>query len=376
MVRDPMQRCGHFVPGLRSQPWWDATAFPVAQALTAAADDITAEFEDFVLSGSLRLHPQSHGGPRTPLTTGNWNIVDLWAGGQRNAHNAMHAPVTMRILMSEPAVVSSQAGLAYFSILAPGAHVSAHCGPTNARLRIHLGLHVPPDSRIRVGRQARRWQSGRCLIFDDSWEHEVWNDSARPRSVLIVDIAHPDLPQRTGKGSQPGQVPSTRRREGGGERAGWLPRQPSARRRPAAECLDETLLAVGTSRAAAIRDAACRAAAQRFAQPKPVPQPWSWLTPQLAELGQHDALDLVQASAILWRSHPGQDTAAQAVLRRWPPASQAGLLGRLARLPDVATRAEFLAAYERQPGAPPFGATVPMLVSATRAAWRAAAARR
>lgn len=376
MTRDPMQRCGHFVPGLRSRPWWDAAAFPVAQALATAAGAITAEFEDFVLAGRLRRHPQSHGGPRAPLTTGTWNIVDLWAGGQRNAQNAIHAPVTMQILMAEPAVVTSQAGLAYFSILAPGAHVSSHCGPTNARLRIHLGLHVPPGSRIRVGPQIRRWRSGCCLVFDDSWEHEVWNDSARPRSVLIVDIAHPDLAQRTGACVRPSGVPSARRDEAGGERAGWLPEQSPVQRRPATECLDETLLAVGASRAAAIRVAAHRDAAQRFAQPELISRPWSWLTPQLVELGQHEALDLVQASAILWRGHPGQDAAAQALLRRWPPASQAGLMGRLMRLPDVATRAELLAAYEEQPGAPSFGATVPLLVSATRAAWRAAAARR
>ncbi|MGH7558102.1 MAG: aspartyl/asparaginyl beta-hydroxylase domain-containing protein [Gemmatimonadota bacterium] len=85
------------------------------------------------------------------------------------------------------------AGLVYFSRLTPGAHIAPHCGPTNARLRCHLGLEVPPGARLRVGADHRAWQEGRCLVFEDSFEHEVWNDADRPRLVLILDVWHPDL---------------------------------------------------------------------------------------------------------------------------------------------------------------------------------------
>lgn len=371
MEPDPMQRCEHFVAGLRSQPWWDPADFPLVQALEAAAGDIRTELEDYVLAGTLRRHPQSHGGPRAPLTAGNWNIVELCSGGRRHAGNAIHAPVTMGILMAEPAVVTNRAGLAYFSVLDSHAHVDAHCGPTNARLRIHLGLHVPPDSRIRVGHAARHWQSGRCLVFDDSWEHEVWNDSPIPRSVLIVDIVHPDLrPEQDteapgGSRSQPvADGPPHRQREG------WLPDRRDAGPRPPHELLDEALAAVGTSRAAAIRAAAQHARLQPLARPGLVPRPWSRLASLLQGLDQEEALDLVQACAVLWRGDRGQEAAARAVLDRWPPPMMADLVRRLVRLPDIAARAEFLAAYERQQNSPPFGATAPLLVTAARTAGR------
>ncbi|XP_056290758.1 aspartyl/asparaginyl beta-hydroxylase-like [Pseudoliparis swirei] len=83
----------------------------------------------------------------------------------------------------------------------PGTHVWPHTGPTNCRLRIHLGLVVPPEGcRIRVTNQTRRWEEGRVLVFDDSFEHEVWQDASSFRLILIVDVWHPELtaPQRQG----------------------------------------------------------------------------------------------------------------------------------------------------------------------------------
>ena len=31
------------------------------------------------------------------------------------------------------------------------------------------------------------------MVFDDSFEHEVWHDGDSPRLVLIADIWHPEL---------------------------------------------------------------------------------------------------------------------------------------------------------------------------------------
>ena len=84
-------------------------------------------------------------------------------------------------------------GSHFFSRLAPGTHLSAHCGPSNFRLRCHLGLVVPPGVRIRVADETREWREGECLIFDDSYEHEVWHDGGADRVVLICDLWHPDV---------------------------------------------------------------------------------------------------------------------------------------------------------------------------------------
>jgi len=75
----------------------------------------------------------------------------------------------------------------------PVAHVWPHTGPTNCRIRAHLGLVIPPGPRIRVTNETRQWIEGKFIVFDDSFEHEVWHDGTSLRLVLIVDIWHPDL---------------------------------------------------------------------------------------------------------------------------------------------------------------------------------------
>ena len=82
-------------------------------------------------------------------------------------------------------------GSAYFSLLQPKTHLKAHCGPTNLRLRMHFGLFVPKGCRIRVHDETRAWNEGECLLFDDSFEHEVWHDGTGDRIVLICDMWHP-----------------------------------------------------------------------------------------------------------------------------------------------------------------------------------------
>jgi aspartate beta-hydroxylase len=73
-------------------------------------------------------------------------------------------------------------------------HIDSHRGPTNLRLRCHLALKVPEgDCAIRVGEKTRKWHEGRCLVFDDYFDHEAWNHTEEDRVVLIVDIWHPGL---------------------------------------------------------------------------------------------------------------------------------------------------------------------------------------
>eukprot|EP00300_Choanocystis_sp_HF-7_P010667 c17077_g1_i1.p1 GENE.c17077_g1_i1~~c17077_g1_i1.p1 ORF type:complete len:144 (-),score=34.38 c17077_g1_i1:20-451(-) len=113
---------------------------------------------------------------------------------------------------------------AFFSVLSPGAVIKPHSSPCNLRLRCHLPLRVPSASPtspspssppaagapvvvdssnsntkhglvcgIRVGDEVRPWEEGRLLVFDDCFEHEVWNLSNEERVVLLFDLWHPDL---------------------------------------------------------------------------------------------------------------------------------------------------------------------------------------
>ena len=80
-----------------------------------------------------------------------------------------------------------------FSLLKPHTHIPAHVGVSNARLVVHLPLILPPDCRFRVGNEVREWRVGQALVFDDTIEHEAWNDSDALRVNLIFDIWHPAL---------------------------------------------------------------------------------------------------------------------------------------------------------------------------------------
>ena len=63
----------------------------------------------------------------------------------------------------------------------------------NTRLICHLPLIVPPNCRLRVGNEVRNVEAGKMLIFDDSIEHEAWNDSDETRVILLFEIWRPEL---------------------------------------------------------------------------------------------------------------------------------------------------------------------------------------
>ena len=101
-----------------------------------------------------------------------------------------------------PAKTCSRGQIKY-SVIHPGAHIWPHCGPTNCRIRSHLGLKIPPGLKIRVAQQTRTWEEGKFIIFDDSFEHEVWHDGNEFRLVLIVDFWHPELTEQQRKTISP-----------------------------------------------------------------------------------------------------------------------------------------------------------------------------
>jgi len=124
------------------------------------------------------------------ISTGdNWKTFVFHVFGDRIDANCARCPETARLLEQVPNLRN-----AWFSILAPGYRIPPHQGPTNGIIRIHLGLIVPRDSdrcRIRVDNEVFGWQAGKCVIFDDSYEHEVWNDTAERRAVLFFDVDRP-----------------------------------------------------------------------------------------------------------------------------------------------------------------------------------------
>jgi len=119
----------------------------------------------------------------------NWKSYWLHAYGRKIAENCRRCPETARLVETIPGMKT-----AFFSILAPRAHLAEHLGYYAGFLRFHLGLIVPREKeacRIRVGSEVAHWEEGRSLVFDDTYPHEVWNDTDEERVVLFVDFARP-----------------------------------------------------------------------------------------------------------------------------------------------------------------------------------------
>ena len=126
-------------------------------------------------------------------TANNWKTFFLYGFGDRVERNCKQAPVTAGIIGRAPTIHT-----AFFSILAPGYHIPAHTGVTKGILRAHLGLIIPRERakcRIRVDDQIKAWEAGKVFIIDDTYEHEVWNDTGEERVVLLLDF---DRPMRLG----------------------------------------------------------------------------------------------------------------------------------------------------------------------------------
>jgi aspartyl/asparaginyl beta-hydroxylase (cupin superfamily) len=114
--------------------------------------------------------------------------------GELIEENAAKCPRTMKVLQNAPQ--PDQPGrtpASMFSLLKPKTRIPPHNGVTNVRLVTHLPLIIPESCRFRVGNDVRQWVPGRAWVFDDTIEHEAWNDSDKLRVVLIFDIWHPDL---------------------------------------------------------------------------------------------------------------------------------------------------------------------------------------
>jgi aspartyl/asparaginyl beta-hydroxylase (cupin superfamily) len=118
----------------------------------------------------------------------DWKVFYLYAMGEKPEHNRARCPQTSALLDRIPGLFQ-----AFFSILDGGKSIPAHQGPYRGYLRYHLGLLVPPKDppTIRIKDHYHTWEEGKSILFDDSWEHEVFNKSSSDRVILIVDIRRP-----------------------------------------------------------------------------------------------------------------------------------------------------------------------------------------
>jgi aspartyl/asparaginyl beta-hydroxylase (cupin superfamily) len=187
-------------PGLAPIEFFDRTDFPWLDPIEAAADDIRDEFLA-ILQAEEGFTPYVSYPPGVPLNqwaelnnSPSWSAFHLYKMGKLVEENATRCPRTMEALKGAPQ--PDQIGrtpAVMFSLLKPRTRIPPHTGVTNVRLVTHLPLIIPEGCGFRVGNDTRQWVPGKAWVFDDTIEHEAWNDSDKPRVVLIFDIWHPHL---------------------------------------------------------------------------------------------------------------------------------------------------------------------------------------
>ncbi|HEY3948550.1 aspartyl/asparaginyl beta-hydroxylase domain-containing protein [Phenylobacterium sp.] len=189
-----------YVPELPAIEFYDRADFPWLDEIEAASDDIRRELVEVLADGQAVLEPYIalSATPdekwRKLNNSKSWGVFYLWKAGEAQAENMARCPKTVAALANWPKCeLPGSAPTAVFSILEPHTRIPAHTGVNNARLICHLPLIVPGGCGFRVGASSREWEPGKAFVFDDTIEHEAWNDSDDHRAVLIFDIWNPHV---------------------------------------------------------------------------------------------------------------------------------------------------------------------------------------
>jgi aspartate beta-hydroxylase len=188
-------------PRLPAIPFYDRALFPWLETLEAATSVIKAELESLLAGGMDEFTPYIAYPKGAPVNqwgelnhSRKWSSLWLWKDGARQDAVCERCPQTADLLESLP--MCRQDGFsptAVFSALQPHTHIPAHTGSSNVRLLTHLPLILPGPARFRVGNTVRDWKMGEAWVFDDTIDHEAWNDADEMRVILIFDIWNPYL---------------------------------------------------------------------------------------------------------------------------------------------------------------------------------------
>jgi aspartyl/asparaginyl beta-hydroxylase (cupin superfamily) len=171
----------------------------------AAAADVRGELIELLKGGTdrFRAYIQADSGSirldsnKALQDSNDWSALFLCENGRVDFDLVDRCPRTWEAVQRAPLPkVAGWGPTAMFSLLKAGARIAPHTGMFNTRLTCHLPLIVPGGCRFRVGNEVREWQEGKLLIFDDTIEHEAWNDGGEDRVILIFDIWRPELSER------------------------------------------------------------------------------------------------------------------------------------------------------------------------------------
>lgn len=190
----------YFFPRLAPIEFFEREEFPWIEAVESATEAVRGEFLEVVRTeeGFSPYITYSSDQPVDQWQELNfsprWSAFRLIEKGMTVADNAARCLQTMQLLatVTQPDQPGRSPN-AMFSLLKPRTRIPPHTGVSNVRLVAHLPLVIPEGCGFRVGNETRKWIPGKAWVFDDTLEHEAWNDSDLPRAILIFDVWHPHL---------------------------------------------------------------------------------------------------------------------------------------------------------------------------------------
>ena len=199
--RYPQLPLEYYYPGLPPIEFYEREDFPWLEEFEAQTPAIQRELHAILAEDAGAFNPYIHYGDHLPLdqwrelnNSPKWTAYHFYEQGRRVEERCRRAPLTIAAVEALPqAGVPLRSPTALFSVLQPKTHIPPHTGVANFRLLVHLPLILPGNCRFRVGSETRQWGLGEAWVFDDTIEHEAWNDSDETRVILICDIWNPWL---------------------------------------------------------------------------------------------------------------------------------------------------------------------------------------
>ena len=191
----------YYYPGLPHVEFADTQQFDWREAVEERTEDIAEEARK-LLAGSGTFKPyveaeadRPQGDMHGMLGNDDWSSLDLIEKGEPVAEHIAHAPVAYQTITREVPVctIPNRAPTLLLSLLKAGKKIPPHHGMLNPRYICHLPLIVPGNGALRLGSQKREWRKGELIAFDDTIEHEAWNNSGEDRLVLLFDVWRPEL---------------------------------------------------------------------------------------------------------------------------------------------------------------------------------------
>jgi aspartyl/asparaginyl beta-hydroxylase (cupin superfamily) len=196
--QEPME---YAYPGLPDIEFYERDEFPWLPEFEAATPAVQRELARILVEDEAGFAPYIHYEDHLPLDqwrelnkSPRWSAFHFYDKGREIPERVARAPATIAAVRRLPqAEVDLRSPTAMFSVLKPRTRIPPHTGVANFRLVVHLPLVLPAGCGFRVGGETREWRIGEAWVFDDTIEHEAWNDSDETRIILICDVWSPRL---------------------------------------------------------------------------------------------------------------------------------------------------------------------------------------